>query len=185
MPPETPHPDIDYQILEVPSPLILCRAEHELAHQKQVSLAELINYTIVTPAPPAWYVQWAQAQVDELSNAVDVTELIILETDSLAMVKTVALQSNALTACLPSEVADEIDRGELRVLDLANWPNRMYGCLATRQSRATPPAADLLVERVQQTVAIACDEADKLPASGDRNLPPVRVFEQTLRQGGD
>ena len=184
MPPDAMHPDIECRILEMPSPLILCRAGHELVSRSQATLAELIKYTIVTPVPPAWYIQWAQAQVDELNQAVDVTDLVILETDSVAMAKTVALQSNALTACLPSEVAEEVSGGELHVLDLENWPNRMYGCLATRRSRAVPPAAELVIERIQQAIRSAYIEADKLPKSGRGNLSPIRVLEPKTRNRG-
>ena len=182
MPPEALHPDIDYEILELPSPLILCRAQHELVRRKQVVLAELIEYAIVTPTPPAWYIQWARSQVDELNNTVDVTDLIILETDNVAMAKTVAMQSNALTACLPSEVAEEVNREELHVLKLENWPNRMYGCLAKRRSRAIPPSAELAIERIKHTVKNAFVEAKKLPNSG-KNLAPIQNFQVDHVQG--
>ncbi len=171
MPPVAEHPDIEYRALDLPTPLILCRAGHELTERGEVSLAELIHYTICTPTPPAWYIQWAQHQVDELNNAVDVTDLVILESDSLAMVKTVAKRSDALTAALPSEVAEEVKHGELHVLNLKNWPTVMTGCLATRRSRALPPAAELLIDQIERAVANAFIEADGIPRSGRADAP--------------
>ena len=166
MPPDATHADIEYLDVELPSPLILCRAGHELESQERLNLAELIRYPIVTPAPPAWYVRWAQAQVASLASPVDVADLIILESDSIAMVKTVALQSNALTAALAGDVREEIRSGAFRVLKLVNWPNTMSGCLAMRRSRALPPAAGQLIERINQTLQNAFTEAQEFPLSG-------------------
>ncbi len=185
MPPDALHPEIECRTVQMPTPLILCRAEHELAGRGQVTLSELIEYSIVTPAQPAWYVRWAQSQVDALHNAMDVSDLIILETDSSAMAATVALQSNALTACLPGEVAQAVRDGQLHVLRLANWPRVMYGCSAVRRTRAVPPAAELVMGRVETALEAAFAEADTLPSSSQDDVPPVEVAGVSSNRGAD
>ncbi len=169
MPPEVKHPDLEYRDYTVPTPLILCRREHSLCARKTVTLAELIDYTIVTPLPPAWYIRWAQQQVDSLKAPVDVTELILLETDNVAMMKAVASRSDALTAALPEDVAAEVQRGDLHVLKLKNWPSSMQCCVATRRTRALPPSVEQVIARIDLAVESTFRWANTLPSSGKKS----------------
>lgn len=173
-PPDATHIGINLERIETPTPLVLCSKSHELAGHDEISLAQAIKFPLATPTPPAWYVQWAQTQVDHLNNKVDVTNLMFLESDNIHMVKAVTKNSHALMAALPGDVIDEITSGEFKVLRVADWPATMYACIATKSNRTIPPAATLLIESFKISVGQQFELAQNTPTSAD---PGAGLFD--------
>jgi len=173
--PQSIHRDLHIETIVLPTPLLLCRPDHELATQEIVSLTQSMGLQVVTSAPPAWYIKWAQQQVDELQDKFDVTNLIFLEADNIGLVKQVARQAYTLTAALPSDAETEISNGDLVVIKLENWPLEMEGCIVTKANRTLPPAAELLIEYYKKAVDSEFDKASTLPASGDKDSPIVTL----------
>ena len=149
-PPQHVPPDLDVDLLQLPTPIVVCAPDHPLSSSAQVTLREIIAFPIVTPAPPAWYVAWAQAQIADAGQEIEIEQLMILEADSIAMVKIVVRGTQALTAALPSDLIEEFKAGLLRPVAMANWPLTMPGCVVTPAGRPITPAARLFMDACSQ-----------------------------------
>jgi DNA-binding transcriptional LysR family regulator len=165
-PSEHPPSEIDIQPVVVPSPVIVCSPSHELAKRDAVSLQEIIQYPIVSPFPPNWYVRWAQDQVDEIENRASVTNTMIMETESIDVCKQMTKNNHALTGLLWNDLQREVDSAEFIVLNVNNWPNLMNSCIATKSSRVPLPAALMLTQAYCEKAADAVSEVNKYPRSG-------------------
>lgn len=143
-PPEHPHPEIDVQLVEIPTPLVLCKPSHELADKAVVTLAEAIEYPVVSASVPTWYLRWAQQQMERFKDKTSFTEIMVLDTDNLAVAKHIAKTSHALVPALVGDVRQELESGQLAALQIKNFPTVMNSCVALRSSRQASPAVALL-----------------------------------------
>ncbi len=146
--------ELTLDLLDIPTPLILCHPEHELTQHPSVSLADAISYPIATPTAPPWFLRWARQEVDKINEQFDFNSLIFLQADSIDMVKRVTQNTEVTTAALPSDVESDIELGKLTVLHLENWPTTMQGCIITKSSRAIPPAGALLTRQFKESVTL-------------------------------
>jgi DNA-binding transcriptional LysR family regulator len=153
LPPKHPRPDIKQTAITVPTPLILCAKTHVLRDEESISLAQAVEFPIVCPEPPEWYIDWAKLQIEEYSDRESVTEPYILTTDNLAVAKQVVKKGRALMAAMRPDVEHELRSGELVILNLLNWPATMNCCIATRTNRMVSPAAQKLSEFFARSAA--------------------------------
>ncbi len=145
-PPDRQHPDLKFEPVDISSPLILGSRHHEMAKPEETRLADLVDYPIVSPVPPNWYIRWAQEQVEQFKDRMTVTGPMILETDSIAICKQMIRNDMALMAAMRADVQDELDSGDIVALNLENWPTTMESCIATKVRRVQSPAAEMLAK---------------------------------------
>ena len=171
--PEHPHPDIEIQEVQVPTPLILCSPSHVLARDDTVHLSQAIDYPIASPSPPTWYIRWARQQVERFKDRPAVTEIMVLDTDNQSISKHIAKQSHAVVAALFADVRLDLMAGELVVLKLENWPNLMFSCVATHASRRAPPVVSMLTAEYCEVARNECESNSSRPRSGSDDIEPA------------
>ena len=152
-PPKHPRPDIEVTTLTLPTALILCAKTHALCNEERVSLARVVEFPIVCPEPPEWYIEWAKQQIEEYSDRDSVTEPYFLTTDNLSVAKKIVKEGRALMAALRADVEQELKSGELIALNLVNWPMNMDCCIATRRTKIASPAAQKLSKYFTRSAA--------------------------------
>ncbi len=151
-PPDHQLPDLTFEPVVIPSPLVLSSRHHEMAKSEETRLGDLVAYPIVSPVPPNWYIRWAQEQIEQFKDRKSVTGPMILESDSIAICKQIIRNNMALMAAMRADVQDELDSGDIVALNLANWPTTMESCIVTKTRRLQSPAAEML-ERIYREIA--------------------------------
>ncbi|MDG1205313.1 MAG: LysR family transcriptional regulator [Pseudomonadales bacterium] len=171
--PPHPHSELEVEQVLVPSPVIVCGSEHPAKVSKVQSLAELVEYPVVSPFPPSWYVSWAQNQVERFRDRETVSSPNVLESDNIRVCKQLTKDNMTLTALLKADVRHELDRGELHVLEVEHWPVVMNSCIATKEGKRVSPAVDLVRDVYKKVAAQVVEENKRGKLSGSIQDPYV------------
>ena len=170
-PPPYPHPELEIEVVVVPTPIVVCASEHPANQSRVYSLAELVEYPVVSPFPPTWYVSWAQEQVERFRDRETVSSPYVLEADNINLCKQLTKDNMTVTALLRDDVRSELAADELRVLKVENWPIVMSSCIATKVGKNTSPAVELVREVYKKVALQALEENDPLEVSGSIKTP--------------
>lgn len=169
--PPHPHPELEIERVLVPSPVVVCGSEHPANQPTVFSLAELVEYPVVSPFQPSWYVSWAQEQVDRFRDRETVTSPNVLESDNIPVCKQLTKDNMTLTALMLNDVKAEIAAGELHVLTLEDWPTVMNSCIAIKEGKTASPAVDLVRDVYKKVAAQALEESENEKLSGSASIP--------------
>lgn len=167
-PPEHTHSAIEANRLEIPNALVLCRPDHPLNTGSPITLRQVIDFPIVSPTPPNWFVEWAQQQVEEYQDAAAVAAPIILRTDNPSVMKQVTLQGKALMAAFYRDISREVAAGDLEVIKVEDWPMTIDCCIAVNRARASAPAVEMLSSALIDAVGRESKDRKGLASSPKR-----------------
>ena len=171
--PPHPNPELEIELVGVPSPVIVCGSEHPALQADIYSLAELIEYPVVSPFQPSWYVNWAQEQVERFRDRETVNSPNVLQSDNINVCKQLSKENITLTALPREDVKQELDAGELHVLKLKNWPIVMNSCIAIKEGKKTSPAVELVRDVYKEVARQSLAENDVSEVSGSTKTPYV------------
>lgn len=151
------HPDIEQTFFEISNALVLCQPNHDLLTRSNITIRDILEYSIVSLPLPVWFMDWARNQITELSDGAAIRDELILEADNIGVIKTIVMNSDALMGAFPGDVEGELRRGGLKQISVVNWPERISGIVGQRQRKSLTPAAEALkhvfLERVQDLAA--------------------------------
>ncbi len=145
-------PRIKQIVMSLPPPILVCSPTHELAGAINVPLDVLLNYPVVSPSPPDWFLNWAAAE-GRGRSVEDVRAPYFLIADDLHLVKEIVKGGGAITAALPTDLEKDIDEGVLTSIGPKDWPQETPISLSSLAGRALPPAAVLLSKEITATAA--------------------------------
>lgn len=126
---------------------LFCRAGHPLLERAALTLEEVRRYPIVAPALPTRVSALAARDNQGLrSNLPTGTVAPEIRIGSLPLAKRIVMESDAVGAATPPQIAEAVERGQLVVLDLdLPWLTTRYGII--RLANRTPsPAAEAFME---------------------------------------
>jgi DNA-binding transcriptional LysR family regulator len=138
---------IDQKSFSMLPPILVCAPSHPIAGAKNVSVETLLRHPIVSPSPPDWFLDWV-TQEGPVRSVEEFRAHYFLTADDLNLVKEIVKHGGALTAALPGDLKEEIDRGQLVPVSVRNWPTETPISIATLSRRALPPAAVLLSKEI-------------------------------------
>jgi DNA-binding transcriptional LysR family regulator len=143
---------VDQKSFSMPPPILVCGPSHPIAGIKSVSLETLLQHPLVSPSPPDWFLDWA-TQEGTGRSVEEFQAHYVLTAEDLHLVKEIVKRGSALTAALPDDLKDEIERGHLVPVHVTNWPTETPISIATLSRRALPPAAVLLTNEISSLAA--------------------------------
>jgi DNA-binding transcriptional LysR family regulator len=151
---------------------LLGRADHPLAARAPVSTAEVLAYPFVTPSrlpprvlEPLIAVQRSITRGKEASRAFPA-----VQTNSLATVKRLIAESDAVTGSILSCVRAELESGQFRLLGTEPWLFLQYGVVSLK-SRPWTRAARVMHELALEAERRMSEEEVRLAA---RHAPRPR-----------
>jgi DNA-binding transcriptional LysR family regulator len=154
----------------------VCRPGHPLARQKNLELAQLLEYPIV-----AGYMGGDAAHFAHISGAsghfdADTGDFRpTIQVNSMGLAREIVIHSDALLPATFSMVQEEIDVGRLMLLDAEPVPIPARPCQFYRRGRTPSPAALTFMEILREADAeIAAAESGWVRRSTRRSKPGKR-----------
>jgi DNA-binding transcriptional LysR family regulator len=159
-------PDLEIAPMPAPHPVyFVARAGHPLAAGGNATAADAFAWPIVAPSrvPPRMLDPMLTSHRSVTRQAAAPYPFPSIECDALAPAKRIALNSDAITASIPSCVSTELESGRLVLLAREPWMHLHYGIVSLK-GRPLTQVAERFLEFVLEAEREAVSEDERLIA---------------------
>lgn len=164
----------DLEVTPLPSRHALyffARADHPLAKKRDFRTADIFTWPFITPArvPPRVLEPMLSAQRSAGAQRADLRPFPLIQCNSLAPVRSILLESDAVSASILSCIARELAGGDFVILGTEPWLHLNYGVVRLK-GRPLTHHAQTLLDLVLETEASVAREEHRLVARHGRRL---------------
>lgn len=123
-----------------------CRAGHPLASQPELTLDDVKPYPLVlTSLPPRLFVHLGRTMSPLRSDLTEGVAAAEIRTENFSLARQVVLESDAVSAATPHQIATDVALGRLSVLPLdVPWLATAYGIIRLARRTPSPAAVEFL-----------------------------------------
>lgn len=147
------------------------RPGHPLASRQNVTLDDLRAYPLVMNTLPVRLLELTKTRAQE--SGLEPAEREVqpeIRVETLHLARLIAVESDAVSIALPSQIAQDVASGALAVIDLhLPWMTTNYGIIQ-RAGRTPPPAAEVFIDILREVEAGICEREALSSTSG---MPPT------------
>lgn len=142
--------DADLSIEPLPTRdiLLFCRANHPLTQKRSLTAEEIFAYPLVGPELPPEAIVWLQSNQPDTHSAQH--PRLQLETSHHGLLKTVVMESDAISGAPREVICHELEAGTLVEILLPTPPMQTQASIVCLRDRSLSPAARLLIREINQ-----------------------------------
>lgn len=145
----------------IPAPVVIGRAGHPLAQQKNPTIDAFFTYPRLGAQLPDWYTDWASAELSRLQQDIDPSAGYHLHSNDIGLMKTIVQHSDALMGIHRRDAELELETGKVVEIRPKNWPQRVALEVVVSAERSLASMVEKLVLAITDadpfTTAAAAD----------------------------
>ncbi len=144
--------EIETLELELPPPVVACRAGHELAGAVGVGIDDLMRFPVIGGEVPEWFLIAIQQAFPDTFPDLDAVRSIFLTAHDFGMIRKMLPVTDAVAMVPLDLVSDDIEAGmtSLMTLEWSPFDGALPGTIAWLGGRPLPPAAQALSDRIER-----------------------------------
>lgn len=155
--PDRRYDGISFSPIELPPPVVACRAGHPLTKIADLDLGAIMRYPVLGGDAPAWFLLTLQEAYPDVFPDFESLRSVFLISHDLGLLRAVLIRSDAVALVPLALVARPLRAGKVALLDPPGYPftGPIPGVIATADARSLPPAAEALRSRIEEMLAAA------------------------------
>ena len=148
-PPEVRDHRIEWLDITLPPMVLVCNPRHPLLALEAPSAVDCLAYPIAAPILPKWYAAWLGRQIGDPTtpDGRDIYSFFV-ESDDIGIIRSLVRTTDMITSLPPSMVADEVARGLMRTIDLAEMNFPIPAVIGYPLARPVAPAGEMLIKEL-------------------------------------
>ncbi len=135
--------------IELPPIQMMCNSSHPVLAIKEPTLKDCLPYPMAIPIVPAWFAAFIRDRTGNprTDDGHDMYSSS-LESEDPGLYRHLVKTTNTITSIFPSIVADELSRGELKILPLKEFDFRVPAVICQMGDKPISPAGELLMSEL-------------------------------------